>query len=431
MTTQSSEKLLYNGKEYLMRIYPLDAFFRLSRNRAPFLVTISTCWRGYVGTWSLVDGKLWLDSLRGYIARGSLVKIAGEVFGHFKEYNIDLENPAMCSRITLADIFPGAEGSVFAYWFSGKIKVPLNDEVKLNNDGDEVVVKRTLVLRIRNGRLILEDVVLKYLDTPREIENGLTSTDVSVRRQFATSLESKATPEQIARGILDDDSAVRVSFMRAAYSSRECSLFASLPRAFQKTPRKPVYSSSARFSFTPEQLERVLTDTSDEVRMYAMSLLIENFAPTSAQLERWLIDKNQAIRCDAVNHFGDQLTPEQIERGLLDDEINVRAEFAAVRSENDEDQFTPEQIERGLTDEDEEVRMGFIDNDDVVLSPKQIQRGLKDSSIWIQLEIASRYNCELTQAPTIDPDNQTIINNLYEINGTMVRKRDLFREGFA
>ena len=125
------------------------------------------------------------------------------------------------------------------------------------------------------------------------------------------------------------------------------------------------------------------------------------------------------MRSNIAMHYGDQLTPKQIERGLKDESSLVRGNFALHCG----DQLTPEQIERGLTDEDEEVRVQFVDNDDVVLSPEQIQRGLKDASLWVQLEIAARYSCELHQAPTIDPDNQTIINNLYEINGCRVRSR--------
>lgn len=371
MTQQIQETLRYNDQVY--RMYgrngrPLENFFELHGNRPLFLVQATSCWRGYVGAWSLVDGKLWLDCLDGYIAKGALVEIAngmdgpGGLFGH----PIDYEDQTLCSKATLENLFPDAEGSVFARWFSGEIETPLSDEVK-SIDGEEVVVERTLKLGFRDGLLISENVELEYLPTPRDIENGLTSTDVSVRRQFAKSLESNgesnAAPEQIRRGLLDEDSSVRQSFIQAAYSLR------------------------MSFSLTPEQLERALTDDNTVVRHYAYSL---NGDPTPFHLERGLNDKSPMIRAKVANEFGDRLTPEQIERGLIDEDGEVRAAFAAGSFK-----FTTAQIERGLTDESWEVRHWFATNPAIELSPEQIQRGLKDDSELISLEIASRYNREV------------------------------------
>lgn len=402
MTTQVPETLIYNGQEYLTNDKPLDAFFKLGGKRVPFLVLATYCWRGYSGNWSLSDNKLRLEHLNGYIAKGPLVEIASNAFR--EDVDIDTDDPSQCSEITLADIFPGTEGPVFAHWFSGEIKSRLSNEVKRSNDGEDVIVERTLKLGFQDGLLISEEVMLEYHLSRGEIENGLTSTDVSIRQKFADSLDDyKPTPKQIERGMLDEDGLVRMLFT--------------------------MHARRVRFPFTPEQLERALTDKNKNIRDYVTSFHECKF--TLFQLERALKDESPRVRGNIAMYFGEQLKSEQIARGLLDKESNVRAEFAAVRSENLEDQFTAEQIERGLTDEDEEVRMGFVDNEDVVLSPEQIQRGLKDPSIWIQLEIAARYNCELHQAPTIDPADQTIINNLYEINGTKVRKRDLFREGLA
>lgn len=381
MTAQIPEILLYNDQSYRMNSAPLEGFFKLNGNRPPFLARTTMCWRGYSGAWSLVDRKLWLDCLDGYIAKGSLVEIAD---GAFRQH-IDYEDQNLCSKITLGDIFPDAQGPVFAHWYSGEITVPLSDEIK-SLDGEEVVVKRTLKLNFQDGLLISEEVALKHLSTPRDIENGLTSTDASVRRQFAGSRAYRPTPEQIERGMLDTDSRVREEFISRAHSS-----------------------------FTPEQLERASTDTSDEVRRYAT--LFENCEPTPFQLERALIDKYPTIRCNTVNHFGDQLTPEQIERGLLDEVGEVRAAFARGWFH-----LTPAQIERGLTDENEDVRYWFVCNEDIELSPEQIQRGLKDEHILIPLEIAARYNCDLIEVPTLDP----VFEKSYQINGTKVRKLERF-----
>lgn len=382
MTTQLSELMIYHNEEFRIKNFPLNLYFKKSGNANPFEKDSSEldsfCWNGYLASWVVEGDHLFLKEIV-QVPEGS-------------ENVPDLET-----------VFPGQADGVFANWYSGEIEAPLSDEVKRNSDGDEVAVERTLKLGFQDGILISEDVILKYPLTLGEIERGLTSTEVSVRRQFAESRDYTPTVEQIERGMLDEDGLVRMLFT--------------------------MHARRVRFPFTPEQLERALTDKNKNIRDYVTSFHECKF--TLFQLERALKDESPRVRGNIAMYFGEQLKSEQIARGLLDKESNVRAEFAAVRSENLEDQFTAEQIERGLTDEDEEVRMGFVDNEDVVLSPEQIQRGLKDPSIWIQLEIAARYNCELHQAPTIDPADQTIINNLYEINGAKVRKRDLFKEGYA
>lgn len=355
MTVQIPEILIYNGQRLPIDNAPLGDFFELGGDRVPFLVNTTMRWRGYEGIWSLVDGKLWLDNLDGYIAKGPLVEIAGEAFRYFREYDIDLENPTMCSRITLEDIFPGAESSVFAHWFSGEINASLSDEIMRNGEGDDASVERTLKLGFQNGVLTSEDVVLKFPLTRGEIECGLTSADASARREFAESREYRLTQEQIERGLQDEDSAVRVAFI-----------------------------SRVRRTLTPEQLERAMADECAEVRRYAT--LFENCEPTPSQLERALKDKNPAVRCNIVQHFSEQLTPEQVERGLVDEDGEVRSMFAAGSF-----QFTPAQIERGLTDKEWEVRYWFVFNPNIELTPEQIERGLNDEIEMIMYEIKSRY----------------------------------------
>lgn len=377
MTVQIPEILIHNGQRHSMiNAAPLEVFFKLKDKRPPFLPCASYCTRSYVGTWSLVDKKLMLEHLEGHIAKEALVDITDGAYRH----KIDYDNQALCSKITLADIFPGAASPVFADWFSGEINASLSDEIMRNGEGDDVSVERTLKLGFQNGVLTSEDVALKFPLTHREIESGLTSPEASVRREFAESREYTLTPAQIERGLQDEDSSVRVAFM---YRTRR--------------------------TLTPEQLERAMTDECAEVRRYAT--LFENCKPTPSQLEHALKDANPDIRCNMANRFSDQLTPEQMEHGLTDGIDKVRAAFASVC-----DQPTPEQLERGLTDKFEDVRISFACNEGVELSPAQIQRCLSDEYDLIPLEVASRYNCDLIEVPTIDP----LFDQFYQISGAKV-----------
>ena len=211
MTIQIPDLMAYSNEQYDIEGFPLNQYFQKTGIANPFANrerACSSCWNGYRAAWAVENNCLLIKSI------------------HIDGY--EGEN-------VLESIFPGATNGKLADWYSGKIASKLSDEIRQGVDGEEVVVERTLELNFQDGILISDNVVLNYLLTPREIEIGLTSTDVTVRRKFAKLLEFKAVPEQIKRGILDEDSAVRESFMLAAYSRR------------------------LTFSLSPEELERALT----------------------------------------------------------------------------------------------------------------------------------------------------------------------------
>lgn len=118
MTIQTAEKLICNDREFRMDSQPLEIFFRLGGNRLPFLIRSTACWRGYVGTWRLDDARLKFVGLNGFIARKPLEAIAARAF----EHKIDIDDPTLCSRATIEDVFPGFPGPVLAHWYSGRIQ---------------------------------------------------------------------------------------------------------------------------------------------------------------------------------------------------------------------------------------------------------------------------------------------------------------------
>lgn len=322
-----SEILIHDGKRYRMDGTPLEGFFDIHGNRPPFLVYAAICRRGYKGTWSLIDGKLWLNFLEGYIAKGELVKIADDAFCHSKKNNI-FDDPAMYSEIRLEDIFHGVEGSVFAQWFSGEINASSLNWEKTQIGDKEASVKRTLRLGFKDGTLISEAIELEFPLTREEIESSLTNPDISVRKEFAESLgDYDLTTHQIERGMLDEDVRIRMSFI--------------------------MYARMRSFAFTSEQIERALTDDNAHIRDY-VTCAFREYQFTPFQLDRALKDESPKVRANIGRYYCEHLTPEQVERGLTDEDGEIRAAFASGCVEP-----TPKQIERGLTDENSGVRLWF------------------------------------------------------------------------
>lgn len=98
MTAQIAEKLLYQGERVAMCTNPLGDYFAMGGFNPGFESTSTALWRGYVGGWEIVDGRLYLLSLDGTLEDG-----------------IDA---------TLETLFPGFPDRVFAHWHSGTVRIP-------------------------------------------------------------------------------------------------------------------------------------------------------------------------------------------------------------------------------------------------------------------------------------------------------------------
>jgi hypothetical protein len=99
-TSQVPEKLVYDGATHDMYSTPLESLFSKDnpKPRVFFERPSSTaCWRGYVGTWRVEDGVLYLVSLReGHPRTGAI--------------SLDKVNPKWTSPVK-------------ATWFTGTIRI--------------------------------------------------------------------------------------------------------------------------------------------------------------------------------------------------------------------------------------------------------------------------------------------------------------------
>ena len=93
MTAQIAEKLKYKGNLVSMCTYPLSTYFDQGGTNPGFESNCSTLWRGYVGSWEIVKGGLYLVNLEGTLVDGS--------------------------SATLKTVFPGGKDRIFADWYTG------------------------------------------------------------------------------------------------------------------------------------------------------------------------------------------------------------------------------------------------------------------------------------------------------------------------
>lgn len=136
MTAQIAEVLVFEGVTHHMLATPLDDFFKLGGHNPGFQANNTALWRGYVGSWEIVDHRLYLTQLRGRLKSG-----------------LDA---------SMGSVFPGFEVRVFAHWFSGTIRLPMGKLLQYVHSGFASRYERDVFLEIESG-------VLAY---KRECHNG-------------------------------------------------------------------------------------------------------------------------------------------------------------------------------------------------------------------------------------------------------------------
>lgn len=133
MTAQISEKLLYNGEKHAMCNEPLSMYFALGGNAPEFAFTCTALWRGYVGSWEIIDDRLYLVNLTGQLKDGT--------------------------KANLATIFPNYPDRVFAHWYSSNVRIPQGKLLEYVHLGYNSVYEKDLFLYFKNGIVVKTETV--------------------------------------------------------------------------------------------------------------------------------------------------------------------------------------------------------------------------------------------------------------------------------
>ncbi|MBK7249658.1 MAG: hypothetical protein IPI06_01780 [Gammaproteobacteria bacterium] len=125
MTAQIAERLRYQGEDVAMCTNPLSDFFAMGGFNPRFESNSTALWRGYVGRWEIIDGRLYLVELHGTLEDGT--------------------------EASVATIFPDFPDRVFAHWYSGTIRIPQGKQLKYVHMGYGSTLERDLLLDLERG----------------------------------------------------------------------------------------------------------------------------------------------------------------------------------------------------------------------------------------------------------------------------------------
>ncbi len=125
MTAQFSELLMLEGKQHSLCSYPLASYFALGGESVAFRASSTALSRGYIGTWEILDQRLYLIRLQGWL---------------------EDESP-----VSLETVFPGYPQRVFAHWFSGTLRLPQGQLLHYVHGGFGSCYEQDLLIDVTRG----------------------------------------------------------------------------------------------------------------------------------------------------------------------------------------------------------------------------------------------------------------------------------------
>lgn len=127
MTSQAREKLIYQGEMRSMGSEPLSSYLETLKKQVKFIPPTTACWRGYYGTWAIIEDVQCLVELKAYL-------------DGYIEVGIDY-------------LFPG-KLIVFAHWFTGTARLQVGELLHYEHAGYFSVYEKDIFLSFENGHLV-------------------------------------------------------------------------------------------------------------------------------------------------------------------------------------------------------------------------------------------------------------------------------------
>jgi hypothetical protein len=152
MTAQATEKLIYKNEVLPLCDEPLRRYFELMGMPSPFAAPHTALWRGYVGTWEIIDTRLYLVHLKGFVRSDQKgVSVNNQVVG-------------------LDFLFPDFPDRIFAHWVSGRLRATKGGVLKYVHGGFMSVYEQDIFLEFKDGHL--QSVTVKDNEIPVQEEEA-------------------------------------------------------------------------------------------------------------------------------------------------------------------------------------------------------------------------------------------------------------------
>lgn len=142
MTAQLPELLQYKGEHHALCTLPLDSHAKIARIRASLYDVHShtACERRYVGSWKVMEGKLYFDGMK--TVRGD--------------------------DLPVRDFFASQNFPILSCWFSGELRCPKGELLKYVHFGFKSVYEQDLIIIVKSGVVESERVDTNPIPPPRD-----------------------------------------------------------------------------------------------------------------------------------------------------------------------------------------------------------------------------------------------------------------------
>lgn len=132
-TAQVAERIIIDGQTNMMFSLPLTSYLEsegisISKYTNPPRQTqmTSSCLRGYIATWQIESGYLWLLSIQGFPS--GIMAPMDELFS--------------------------STPPIKAKWYSGKLRIPKGDIIQYIHRGFDSIYEKELIIEIEDGKVI-------------------------------------------------------------------------------------------------------------------------------------------------------------------------------------------------------------------------------------------------------------------------------------
>jgi hypothetical protein len=142
MTAQVAEALIYKGEKLSLCSNPLSTYLQSTPKSIRFCSISTALWRGYVGTWTIEGGRLYLAKLSGYVSKEGKTE-----------------------EVDLSYLFPDYPDGVFAHWYTGELRCPMGELLNYVHMGYASCYEQDLFVQVENGIVLNERIETNGLGT--------------------------------------------------------------------------------------------------------------------------------------------------------------------------------------------------------------------------------------------------------------------------
>lgn len=158
-TPQAPDKLIYEGQTYELFSNPLESYYEGRKDKPRFFISpdpkhiLTGLWRGYIATWKIEGGALYLVEIDSWIC--------------------DESQNNKCRRADLKELFGAKyrDGKVEADWYSDELKLPLGKMLRSVWLGYSSIYEKEIILKVESGKVVGKELIDNTKkDLPSEME---------------------------------------------------------------------------------------------------------------------------------------------------------------------------------------------------------------------------------------------------------------------